>query len=238
MDNESIQSPGKGMSPEEASRASSELNNLLQVIAGATAMLENKPAAEAAEAQAMLRESIQRAERLAAGLAWHAGGTSKRTLTRAEVADGEQGTGEQQASNAPKQTILVVDDEKMALTLMKHILTQAGFEVVLAQSGFECLEQFRLRPYAFALVLLDLTMPFMDGAETFARLKDIRPDIPVLLCTGFIQQDRLDRLMSTGLAGFLRKPVAPNEIIALVRQTLAEIRYGREKTQRGFSAAM
>jgi DNA-binding NtrC family response regulator len=131
-----------------------------------------------------------------------------------------------------------VDDEQMGLTLMKHVLTEAGFDVVTAQSGFECIEQFRQRPYGFALVLLDLTMPFMDGEETFARLKHIRADVTVLLCTGFIQQERLERLMSSGLAGFLRKPIAPDEIVALVRRTLAELRYSGEIRPRSFSASI
>src|SRR4029077_1309162 len=153
------------------------------------------------------------AERLAAGLAVQAGGTGKRAVTQADLASA--GTGKGQASDKPsKQLIMVVDDEQMGLTLMKHVLTNAGFEVTTAQSGFECLEQFRQRPFVYSLVLLDLTMPFMDGEETFARLKDIRANVPVLLCTGFIQQDRLDRLMSSGLAGFLRKPIAPDESVA------------------------
>lgn len=225
------------MSGEQASAASSELNNLLQIIASATSMLDGATPENAESYRTMLRDSIQRAERLASGLATHAGGTDKRTLTQADLA--AAGPGKSEDSSKPsKQLIMVVDDEQMGLTLMKHVLTGAGFEVTTAQSGFECLEQFRQRPFVYALVLLDLTMPFMDGEETFARLKDIRANVPVLLCTGFIQQERLDRLMSSGLAGFLRKPIAPDEIVALVRRTLAELRYAREVTPRGFSAAM
>jgi CheY-like chemotaxis protein len=237
MDSEPTPKAGGGISGEQASAASSELNNVLQIIASASSMLDGATPENAETYRTMLRDSIQRAEKLAAGLAVQAGGTDKRAVTQADLA--AAGTGKGQASDKPsKQLIMVVDDEQMGLTLMKHVLTGAGFEVTTAQSGFECLELFRQRPFVYALVLLDLTMPFMDGEETFARLKDIRANIPVLLCTGFIQQDRLDRLMSTGLAGFLRKPIAPDEIVALVRRTLAELRYAREVTPRGFSAAM
>jgi DNA-binding NarL/FixJ family response regulator len=77
------------------------------------------------------------------------------------------------------------------------------------------------------LVLLDLTMPFMDGEETFHRLREIRAEIPVVLCTGFIRQDRLDRLMKDGIAGFLRKPLAPDEIVDHVRSVLASLKYAQ-----------
>ena len=237
MDSELTPKSGCGMSGEQASAASSELNNVLQIIASASSMLDGATPENAETYRTMLRDSIQRAERLAAGLAVQAGGTDKRSLTQADLA--AAGPGQGQASDKPaKQLVMVVDDEQMGLTLMKHVLTGAGFEVTTAQSGFECLEQFRQRPFVYALVILDLTMPFMDGEETFKRLKDLRANVPVLLCTGFIQQDRLDRLMSSGLAGFLRKPIAPDEIVALVRRTLAELRYAREVTPGGFSAAM
>ncbi len=236
MDDNSTSTKPPGLTAEEASHASSELNNLLQVIAGATSMLET-PGADAEQGRAMLRESIGRAEKLAAGLAVQAGGTSARTLTRAEAESGKARR-EKEDGKGPRQLILVVDDEQMGLTLLKHVLTSAGFEVVTAQSGFECLEQFRLRPHAFALILLDLTMPFMDGEETFARLKEIRADVPVILATGFIQQERLERMMSRGMAGFLRKPMSPDEIVAMVRRTLAELRYSSAPGPGGFSMVM
>src|SRR5205085_970193 len=128
-----------------------------------------------------------------------------------------------------KRSILVVDDEQMALTLVEKVLTEAGFQVATAQSGFECLDNFRRRPFDFELVLLDLTMPFMDGEETFNRLRELRPDVAVVLCTGFIQQDRLQRLMRAGLAGFLRKPLGPHEIVGHVRSILANARYSRDQ---------
>jgi CheY-like chemotaxis protein len=127
-----------------------------------------------------------------------------------------------------KQEILHIDDDPRALQLVSHILGQAGFTVVSANSGFEALTQFRQRPYDFNLVLLDLTMPFMDGEETFARLREIRPDVRVVLCTGFIQHERLAILKSAGLTGFLRKPIPPNEIVGFVKSTLASARYSSD----------
>jgi CheY-like chemotaxis protein len=117
----------------------------------------------------------------------------------------------------------------MALVLIKRLLTEAGFQVVTAQSGFEGLDIFRKQPHAFQLILLDLTMPFMDGEETFQRLREIRDDIPVVLCTGFIKPDRLERMMNAGVAGFLRKPLAPDEIVEHVRAVLASLRYSQNQ---------
>ncbi len=70
-------------------------------------------------------------------------------------------------------------------------------------------------------------MPFMDGEETFHRLREIRPDVPVVLCAGFIRAERLDGLMKAGLTGYLRKPLAPDEIVSNVRSVLESVKYSR-----------
>ena len=76
---------------------------------------------------------------------------------------------------ARPRRILVVDDEPAARVLANRVFSEAGFEVVTVQSGFECLERFRKQPHGFDLILLDLSMPFMDGEETFRRLRAINP---------------------------------------------------------------
>lgn len=232
MSNDLTQKP-PGPSVDEVSKATSELNNLLQIISGASSMLDRGDQ-DSESYMAMLRESIERAERVAAELAEKAGCSSESSATLAPFMRVKKET----ISTKSKPGILVVDDEQMTLTLMNRVLSDAGFEISTAQSGFDCLDQFRRRPHGFSLILLDLTMPFMDGEETFRRLKEIRSDIPVLLCTGFIQQERLDRLRTSGLAGFLRKPVPPDEIIAMVRSTLASVRYSGGINQPGMPVAM
>jgi CheY-like chemotaxis protein len=234
MSNDPTQNPA-GPSAGEVSKAASELNNLLQIISGASSMLG--PDHQDSETYlAMLRESIERAERVAAELAEKSGGTSETNALHPELTAFMRK--KVTAPSSSKSGILIVDDEQMTLTLMKRVLSDAGFEVSTAESGFDGLDQLRRRPQNFSLVLLDLTMPFMDGEETFARLKKIRADIPVLLCAGFIQQERLDRLRTSGLAGFLRKPVAADEIIAMVRSTLASVRYAGGVTQHGMPVAI
>jgi len=228
-DGKSPPAPRKPVSKEFVSKATSELNNLLQIISGTSAEIGDvwKGAAGSEHCRDMLRSSIARAEAVAAQLAAQAGGADQKVLIHPELASFLK---PKTIPDTPrvKPTILVVDDEQMALVLMKRLLTEAGYQVVTAQSGFEALDLFRPQPRGFQLVLLDLTMPFMDGEETFQRLREIRSDIPVVLCTGFIPRDRLDRMMNAGITGFLRKPLAPDEIVDHVRGVLAGVKYAQK----------
>jgi CheY-like chemotaxis protein len=215
--------------PDSLAKAASELNNLLQIISGTSSLIEDtwKGSAGSEKYLAMLRNSIERAEKVAAELVKQAGGPDERMLMRPDLAAFAK-TKSAPPSSATPQSVLVVDDEKMALTLVERILTEARYHVATAQSGFECVDLFRLHPRAYDLILLDLSMPFMDGEETFRRLREIRSDMPVVLCVGFIEQEKLDRLLTAGLAGFLRKPLAPDEIVSHVRKTLESLKYSRD----------
>jgi two-component system, cell cycle sensor histidine kinase and response regulator CckA len=133
------------------------------------------------------------------------------------------------SGRARPRRILVVDDEPAARVLAKRVLSEAAFEVTTVQSGFECLERFRKQPNGFDLVLLDLSMPFMDGEETFRRLREINPNVVVLLSTGFLApaQERIERMLAGGLAGFLRKPHRPDELLGRVHAILKDIKFSR-----------
>ena len=134
-------------------------------------------------------------------------------------------------SRAPgrQRRILVVDDEPAARILAERVFSEAGFEVVTVPSGFDCLKEFRNRPRYFDLVLLDLSMPFMDGAETFRRIRAMNPAVVVLLSTGFLgqEQGRVERMLAGGLAGVIRKPHRPDELLAQVNYTLARATLSR-----------
>jgi len=214
-------------SPEFVAQATSELNNLLQIIAGSSSALEKaaKSDPHSAEYLEMLRTSVSRAGSLGHELAKRSGGTAEKAICNADV-DAFLKKKKAAKTSSAKQTILVVDDEKMALTLIDRLLREAGYDVAVAQSGFEAIELMRREPHRFSLVLLDFSLPFMDGEETFRRLREIRNNIPVVLCTGFILQDRLTQMMGLGLTGFLRKPVPPDELLTVVRSTLSSAIYG------------
>jgi DNA-binding response OmpR family regulator len=130
-------------------------------------------------------------------------------------------------SKSPR--ILVVDDEAPARILATRVFSEAGFEVIAAESGFKCLELFRKRPHWFDLILLDFSMPFMDGAETFRRLRAIHPGVVVLLSTGFMAQveNRIDRMLAAGLDGVIQKPHRPDELLAKVNATLRRAKLAR-----------
>ena len=225
-------------STEFVAKATSELNNLLQIISGSSSALEkvSKGDQQTMEYLQMLRASIDRAELLGRELATRAGGTAEKAICNTDVAAFLKKEGNRQKTARP--TILVVDDEKMALTLIERFLREAGYDVVVAQSGFEAIDFFRRDPLRYSLVLLDFSLPFMDGEETFRRLRELRNNIPVVLCTGFILQERLTGMLDQGLSGFLRKPVPPDELLAVVRSTLQIKRYSRDTTDpSGMTAA-
>ncbi len=197
----------------------SELNNLLQIISGSSELIENiwegKPGA--AKYFSMLRESVARAADVTTDLVELSGRLSGKIVLHPDFARKLTAP-----SNIARKRIMVVDDEKMLLILTSEILREEGYEVVTAQSGFECLDQFRLSGRQFDLVLLDLNMPLMDGEETFQRLRALQPDLPILLCTGYVQQERLDQLLAAGLSAFVQKPLGPRECLASIRTLLAE----------------
>jgi CheY-like chemotaxis protein len=242
MEKEPNKDQPTGETPEPISKATSELNNLLQIIAGTSSLIENIWEGNDASEKylAMLRTSIERAETVTAELAKHAGGADKKTFMRPDIAGfvKTKGARGEPPADATRKTILVVDDEEMTVGLAKRLLCDAGFNVLTAQSGFECLDVFRRRPHSCDLVLLDLTMPFMDGEETFARLREIRQDVPVVLCTGFIAQEKLERMKREGLSGFLRKPIAPDELVGYVRSILDGMRFIGAGPGPGLSAAV
>ncbi len=201
MNNDSSEDAAEARPP---AAAASELNNLLEIISGTSAAIENIWDGNEGSQKyfAMLRTSVDRAAKVTAQLVEHAGGSDKKVLFHPELASFAKPRNATSPPPAKKRSLMVVDDEPMALVLAKRVLAAADFEVVTARSGFECLDLFRKRPRHFDLILLDLTMPFMDGEETFARLRSLRPDVVVLLSTGFIAQERLDRMLKAGMAGF------------------------------------
>jgi CheY-like chemotaxis protein len=216
--------------PTAAASEASELNNLLEIISGTSAAIENIWDGNNGSQKyfEMLRSSVDRAAKVTAQLVEHAGGADNKVLFHPELeAFGRKKNAPPPTPATKRRSLLVVDDEPMVLVLAKQVLSEAGFEVVTAQSGFECLDFFRKRPHHFDLILLDLNMPFMDGEETFGRLRSLRPDVSVLLITGFIAQERLERMLSAGMIGFLRKPLRSGELVANVQAILEKMKFSQ-----------
>ncbi|HOS94807.1 MAG TPA: response regulator, partial [Armatimonadota bacterium] len=117
-------------------------------------------------------------------------------------------------------TILVADDEEAVRQVTRLALEMAGFTVITAADGEEAVECFAAHASEVRAILLDLSMPKMSGDEAFAAIKRIRPDVPVILSSGFNEQDTTNRLAGRGLAGFIQKPYRPTELIEKLRQLL------------------
>ena len=105
--------------------------------------------------------------------------------------------------------ILVVDDEEIVRRVTKMMLESVGFTVLMAQDGLEALEVFRRRADEIVLVVLDLTMPNLDGEETLRELLRIRPNVKTILSSGYNEQDLTDRFAGKGLSAFIQKPYRP-----------------------------
>ncbi len=127
-------------------------------------------------------------------------------------------------------TILVVDDEELVREVAEDILTRHGFEVLAVADGASALKSYRERQADILGVLLDLTMPGMDGEETFHEIRAIDPEAKILLMSGYSQKRARKRLEGQGLTGFLHKPFRPSELIQKVREALpaAESRSSEE----------
>ena len=117
-------------------------------------------------------------------------------------------------------TILVVDDEEAVRTVARMALERFGFEVLTADDGPAALEVFTAHADRIVAVLLDLTMPQMSGEEVFQELHRLRPDVPVILSSGFNEQDAVTGPPGAGPAAFVQKPYRPLELIDKLRAVL------------------
>jgi PAS domain S-box-containing protein len=121
----------------------------------------------------------------------------------------------------PGHSILVIDDEEAVLDVVRRFLQIAGHRVTCVSRGHEALDQLAAGKQV-DLVILDLMMPREDAAITFQRLRQRRPGVPVLLCTGLPQADPAPELLRYEGVGLIRKPFRMNELWYAVRQALAE----------------
>jgi len=103
-------------------------------------------------------------------------------------------------------TILVVDDEEAVRVIVKDALEYSGFNVLLAEDGLQALRIYKDNFKKIELVLLDLTMPKLNGVETYKRLVTINPDVKVILSSGFNEQDSIERLSNDKKIAYLQKP--------------------------------
>ena len=118
------------------------------------------------------------------------------------------------------ERILFVDDEEALVELTGGLLHGLGYQVVGTTDSLDALQTFSERPDAFDLVITDQTMPRMTGAVLAQKLKEIRPDIPVILCTGYSETISQEKAESMGIDGFVMKPLSKTELGETIRRML------------------
>ncbi len=118
------------------------------------------------------------------------------------------------------ESILYVDDESALVTVGKEMLEHLGYGVVATTSSEEAVDIFRRKPDRFDLVITDQTMPHITGTQLAARVKKIRPDIPILLCTGLNDLFPMEGAVAAGIREVLRKPFNLGDVATMVRRVL------------------
>ena len=226
--------------PDEADKqwvkaTANELNNLLQVISNSSQMLETlcRRLPDTEKYFSILRSGVERAAKVTQMMSDRMGGiapepppkvaeTNFPPMKAVPMTPGLAGSGEVRINNptGSKELVMIVDDEEFVTILAQRVLTDEGYRVVTAKDGFQAIDFFRKLQEQIALIILDFTMPIMDGADVFAELLLIDPKVPVVLSSGFAEQERLRSMLARGLRGFMPKPYTQQKLLTQVRSTL------------------
>jgi CheY-like chemotaxis protein len=118
--------------------------------------------------------------------------------------------------------ILFVDDERLLVRWGQEMLERLGYEVVAYTRSGEALEAFRRAPHRFDLVITDQTMPYLTGEKLAAEIKRLRPDIPIILCTGFSYTMDAEKAQALGFAAFCFKPLVARELVDTIQRVLVD----------------
>jgi two-component system cell cycle sensor histidine kinase/response regulator CckA len=147
-------------------------------------------------------------------------GTTFEILFPASEADAALLAGKNGARKSDWQgegTILLADDEETIRTMGARMLASLGFKVITAADGREALERYAEHRDEITLVMLDLTMPHMDGEEAFMELRRMNPEVHVIVSSGYAESDISSRFAGKGLVGFVHKPYSLAELTEQIR---------------------
>jgi len=120
-------------------------------------------------------------------------------------------------------TVLIVDDEETIREVASLMLEDAGYRTILAVDGLDGVEQLQRFHDEVDCVLLDMTMPRMGGEEAFSEMRRIKPDIKVVLSSGYNQQTATQRFTGKGLASFVQKPYTPEVLLASLAKVFDDL---------------
>ena len=123
------------------------------------------------------------------------------------------------------ERILLVDDEAPIAKMGSQILERLGYSVTTRTSSIEALELFQTKPNDFDLVVTDMTMPNLTGDKMAIELMKVRPDIPIILCTGYSKRISDESAADIGIKAFAYKPVVKADLAKTVRKVLDEVKF-------------
>jgi len=129
---------------------------------------------------------------------------------------------EPQSQRTPTGYALVVDDENAVRRLATRVIERMGYSVLEASDGLQAVEMVEQYADEIAFVLLDLTMPRMDGAQAAQAIKRIKPNAITILCSGYDHDAAMEQLGEIGVAGFLQKPYKVASLRLIVQRVLAD----------------
>ena len=144
-------------------------------------------------------------------------------LPKAEGTDVNLITQDESLPCGGTERILFVDDEELLAQLGHELLGTLGYNVTVSRNSIEALKLFHSSPHEFDLVVTDMSMPGLTGKEFAKELLAIRPDLPIILCTGFSELIDEKQAKKCGIGGFIMKPYAKNNLDRTIRQLLAKV---------------
>jgi len=118
------------------------------------------------------------------------------------------------------ESVLMIDDEKLVTDVVSQMLTNLGYQVLVANSGAEAIDIYRANLESIRLVILDMIMPGMGGNETFDHLKTINPNVQVLLSSGYSINGEATEILKKGCHGFIQKPFNLEQLSKKIRDAL------------------
>jgi CheY-like chemotaxis protein len=224
-----------------------ELNNLLQVISESSQVLETI-CAESPDTEkyfAILRSGVERATKVTRMMVDRVGGYQAEALPLAKPEPAPAAPMPPVAPVAPavsdvriynptgsRELVMIVDDEDLVTLLAQRVLTDEGYRIVTAKDGFQAIEIYRKLRDQISLIILDFTMPVMDGADVFEELLHINSKAPVVLSSGFAEQERLRSMLARGLRGFIPKPYTQQKLLNQIRSVLDTLNAERSGERR------
>ncbi|MBI3579692.1 MAG: response regulator [Ignavibacteriales bacterium] len=127
------------------------------------------------------------------------------------------------------ETVLIVEDEPSLLDLLRSLLTKKGYKVLTAKNGIEAVNSYRRHHNKIQLVLMDIGLPRLDGWESLKRMKEINPEVLVVLASGYLTPDIEESAKNQGAEVFISKPYMPEKVLLTVREVLDRAKKDRKR---------